>query len=237
MRTDDLAARRLDGLEKLPHALVQRLDARHVGIGALPVGLRMRGVGLGKGARDIARISRAIGQVLPRVRVKVAMMMMAMIMIMIVIAMLLVGVIEPARLDALGGHDGAAREAGGLLQARQPGFEIQSVDHQYLRGSQLAGVGRGRLVFVRVAIGAYQALHGHVRTAHLGGDIGEDGKAGDDLQGLGRGDERGQQDSGRQRQDARFHGRSPSGCHGRARRARRAATSSPPCGPHATENR
>lgn len=127
MRTDDLAARRLDGPEKLPHALVQRLDARHVGIGALPVGLRMRGVGLGKGARDIARISRAIGQVLPRVRVKVAMMMMAMLamMAMIVIAMLLVGVIEPAWLDALGrprrcGPRSRRPSAGAAARLRNP---------------------------------------------------------------------------------------------------------------------
>ena len=148
----------------------------------------------------IARVACAVGQVLPRVRIGVAVVMMvpalvaigiAFAMVVVVVVVVVVVMIMPAagelaRRHAFGRHHLPAGEARGLFQPRQPGLEVQAIDDQQLRASQLPGIRGRRLVFVGVAIGTDQRGHAHILSADLAHDVAQDGKAGHHLQRFGR---------------------------------------------------
>ena len=198
----------------------------------------------------VARVARAVGQVLPRVRIGVAVVMMVpalvaigiafAMVVVVVVAMIMPAAGELARRHAFGRHHLPAGEARSLVQPRQPGLEVQAIDDQQLRASQLPGIrGRG-LVFVGVAIGTDQRAHAHILSANLAHDVAQDGKAGHHLQRFGRvgrrqGGGQAQASGGRRRRGAEMKSFMADLRKNQARPARRAQQ--PPRGPPTMERR
>ena len=88
-------------------------------------------------------------------------------------------VVERDRLDAFGRHRAYAAEVRGVDQPVQPAFELQPVDDQDLRFADGPRVGRGRLVDMRIAVGADERRDGDVLSADPLHHVAEDREGGD----------------------------------------------------------
>jgi hypothetical protein len=159
---DHLALRRRDLLDRDPDLAVERVQLRQI---AVRIGAKNPGVGrVGSGERvaDVGHIDLRIGDRLPGMRIG--------------------GATGFQRRDAVAcGHDGGLA-AGGLHQPRQPALQPETVDNQEPGLRHLPGVGRCRRIDMHIAVRTDQARDPGAVTPDIAREIGQDRKAGDDVQ-------------------------------------------------------
>ena len=88
-------------------------------------------------------------------------------------------VVERDRLDAVGRHHPDTAEVRSVDQTIQPALELQPVDDNDLRFADGPRVGRGRLVDMRITVGADERRDGDVLSADALHHVAEDREGGD----------------------------------------------------------
>ena len=145
------------------------ISPRYLAAFASYVGLAV-GIGGDQPIADIGDIELAVGEALPGMRIGDGLGLAALLLD------------HGARLHARRGDDHLALEARGFLQSLHPPLEAEAVDEQDLRGREVLGVGRRRLIDMRVAIRPDQRDDIDAVAADLLHHVAEDAERGDSSQ-------------------------------------------------------
>ena len=164
-----------------------RVEFLGIGGGVGLVAIATRRVGRAEGVHDVFHIDLRIGDRLEGMRVDVAMLLAS----------------RPASSAAFGigrapcfmligstplvSSTMAALVALASTRRCQEAFEMQPVDQNHIGAGHRDGIGRFRLIDMRVAVRADQRGQFDPVAADILGEIADDGEAGDDLQLLGGG--------------------------------------------------